>query len=169
MPASVGEASRIGGAVPDGKSDHDSGEPHPVGDHRSSEVGYNYHSGSRERVGKWPLNAESDSFPPTVMTQWTISEPPVSSLQGNVVGNARDAGTLLGDDLSVNSGLYRTPGSGHLPVFDTFGHNGAQRLGLEEISRIDASPQQIQKRTVWRGPVGIWSLCALFIPNHWHN
>ncbi|KAJ7829492.1 hypothetical protein B0H14DRAFT_1207831 [Mycena olivaceomarginata] len=45
------------------------------------------------------------------MTQWTISEPPVSSLQGNVVGNARDAGTLPGDDLSsafpaVNSSDY---------------------------------------------------------------
>ncbi|KAJ7891511.1 hypothetical protein B0H13DRAFT_1887141 [Mycena leptocephala] len=43
--------------------------------------------------------------------EWTISEPPVSSLQGNVVENARDAGTLPGDDLSsaflaVNSSDY---------------------------------------------------------------
>ncbi|KAJ7880226.1 hypothetical protein B0H13DRAFT_1891866 [Mycena leptocephala] len=43
--------------------------------------------------------------------EWTISEPPVSSLQGNVVENARDAGTLPSDDLSsaflaVNSSDY---------------------------------------------------------------
>ncbi|KAJ7842137.1 hypothetical protein B0H14DRAFT_3868999, partial [Mycena olivaceomarginata] len=43
------------------------------------------------------------------MTQWT--EPPVSSLHRNVVRNARDAGTLPGDDLSsafpaVNSSDY---------------------------------------------------------------
>ncbi|KAJ7666557.1 hypothetical protein B0H14DRAFT_3074452 [Mycena olivaceomarginata] len=33
-----------------------------------------------------------------VDTQWTISDPPVSSLHGNVAGNARDAGALPGDD-----------------------------------------------------------------------
>ncbi|KAJ7832418.1 hypothetical protein B0H14DRAFT_2803096 [Mycena olivaceomarginata] len=85
------------------------------------------------------------------MTQWTISEPPVSSLQGNVAGNARDAGTLLGDDLSVNSGLYRTPGSGHLPVFDTFGHNAnsdaTNRLARTAVHTLQRGPKLIMSNS----------------------
>ncbi|KAJ6542423.1 hypothetical protein B0H10DRAFT_1381138 [Mycena sp. CBHHK59/15] len=52
-------------------------------------------------------------------TTWTMAGPPVSSFQGNVVGNARDADTPTGDDLSstlpasdyeeVNSPQTQTP------------------------------------------------------------